>query len=123
MPNHIHLLVEVSETPLSRLMQTLQFRYTRNFNIKYKKSGHLFQGRYKAILCEKDAYLLELSAYIHFNPVLAGLTKDPLRYRWSSYASYMSIEKQEELVDKDLLLAHFSRKRKPVARESEKFIM
>ena len=60
-PNHVHLLIEVGQYPLSRLMQNLQFRYTRNFNIKYKKYGHLFQGRYKAILCEKDSYLLELS--------------------------------------------------------------
>ena len=55
MPTHIHLLLEVSETLLSRLMQILQFRYTRNFNIKYKKWEHLFQGRYKAIFCDKDS--------------------------------------------------------------------
>ncbi|MEE9122545.1 MAG: transposase, partial [Syntrophobacteria bacterium] len=85
MPNHVHLLIEVSESPLSRLMQSLQFRYTRNFNIKYKKWGHLFQGRYKAILCQKDSYFLELSAYIHLNAVRAGLVKDPAEYQWSSY--------------------------------------
>ncbi len=87
MPNHVHLLIEVFETPLSKLMQNLQFRYTRNFNIKYKKRSHLFQGRYKAILCEKDSYFLELSAYIHLNPVRAGLVEDPINYRWSSEAA------------------------------------
>ena len=58
-------MIEAGEVPLSPLMQDLQFRYTRNFNIKYKNYGHLFQGRYKGILCEKDFSLLELSAYIH----------------------------------------------------------
>ena len=73
LPNHLHLLIEVGEIPLSRLMQTLQFRYTRNFNIKYQKFGHLFQGRYKGILCEKDSYLVEHSAYIHLNALRARL--------------------------------------------------
>lgn len=78
----VHLLIEVGQYPLSRLMQNLQFRYTRNFNIKYKKCGHLFQGRYKAIVCVKDSYLLELSAYIHLNALRAGLVEDPIKYRW-----------------------------------------
>ncbi len=59
----------VEETPLSKVMQILQFRYTRYFNKRYRKVGHLFQGRYKAILCDKDVYLLELVRYIHLNPV------------------------------------------------------
>jgi putative transposase len=59
MPTHVHLPVEAKGKPLSGLMQRLQFRYTRNYNIRYKTWGHLFQGRYKAILCEKDSYLVE----------------------------------------------------------------
>ena len=55
MPTHVHLLVEARDKPLSGLMQRLQFRYTRNYNIRYRTWGHLFQGRYKAILCEKDS--------------------------------------------------------------------
>jgi len=69
MPNHVRLLIEVGESPLSQLMQDFQFRYTRNFNIKCKKTGHLFQGRYRPILYEKDSYFLGLSAYIHLNAV------------------------------------------------------
>jgi len=69
MPNSVHLLQEVSEVPISRIMQNPQFCCTHNFNIKYKDYGHLFQGRYKAILCEKDSYLLELSTYIHLNGI------------------------------------------------------
>jgi putative transposase len=107
MPNHIHLLIEVAEAPLSRIMQPLQFRYTRNFNIKYKKWGHLFQGRYKAILCQKDSYFLELSAYIHLSAVRAGLAQDPLEYPWSSYRFYVK-GREEGFVDRDFLLAQFS---------------
>ena len=80
MPNHIHLLLETGQTSLSRIMHRLQFHYTLRTNLKYKTHGHLFQGRYKSILCDKDTYLLELSAYIHLNPVRAGLVKDPSDY-------------------------------------------
>ena len=71
MPNHIHLLLETGEVPLSRIMQSLQFTYTQKFNRRHKKVGHLFQGRYKAILCQKESYLLELIRYIVLNPVRA----------------------------------------------------
>ena len=64
MKNHLHLLMAIEETPLSKIMQILQFRYTRYFNKRYRKVGHLFQGRYKAILCDKEAYLLELARRI-----------------------------------------------------------
>ena len=86
MPTHVHLLVEAREKPLPGLMQRLQFRYTRNYNIQYRTRGHLFQGRYKAILCEKDSYLVELSAYIHLNPVRAELVRHPLEYPWIAMA-------------------------------------
>ena len=102
-------------------MQSVQFRYTRNFNIKYRKSGHLFQGRYKAILCEKDSYFLGLTAYIHLNPVRAGLVSDPFQYQWSSYRSYMSGGK-ESLVDRNFLLAQFSRKKSSARRAYNHFV-
>jgi putative transposase len=74
MPNHVHLLVEQSgHQGLSRPMQRLQMTYTSYFNRKYKKWGHLFQGRYKAILVDKDSYLLELVRYIHLNPYRSKL--------------------------------------------------
>ena len=73
MTNHLHMLIEIGKTNLSKIMQVLQFRYSRYFNDKYGKVGHLFQGRYKAILCQKDAYLLELVRYLHLNPVRARI--------------------------------------------------
>jgi len=121
LPNHVHLLIEVGHYPLSRLMQTLQFRYTRNFNIKYKKHGHLFQGRYKAILCEKDSYLLELSAYIHLNAVRAGLVEDPITYRWDSYRLYVRKNK-DDLVERDFIFAQFSGNKKVAMKEYERFV-
>jgi len=102
-------------------MHNLQFRYTRNFNIKYKKYGHLFQGRYKAIVCEKDSYLVELSAYIHLNAVRAGLVEDPINYRWCSYRSYVR-EKKEDLVERDFLFAQLSENKKVAMRQYERFV-
>jgi REP element-mobilizing transposase RayT len=123
MPDHLHFLIEVSEVPLSRLMQSLQFRYSRNFNLKYGKWGHLFQGRYRAILCQKDAYLLELSAHIHLNAVRAGLVEDPLEYPWSSYRRYVNEVKKDGLIDADFLLAHFSEHKETARKEYSIFVM
>jgi hypothetical protein len=70
-------------------MQGLQFRYTSYFNRKYTKVGHLFQGRYKAILCDRDAYLLELVRYLHLNPERMRAPMQAATYRWSSHGAYM----------------------------------
>jgi REP element-mobilizing transposase RayT len=121
MPTHVHLLIEVGEIPLSRLMQSLQFRYTRNYNLRYQGWGHLFQGRYKAILCEKDSYLIELSAYIHLNPVRGKLVKDPSEYPWSSYREYLRGGKGG-LVDSSFVLSQFSGVRARAIRDYVRFV-
>jgi putative transposase len=90
MPNHVHLLVETGTQPLSTLMQRLQQSYTQYFNRSHRKVGHLFQGRYKAIVCEKDPYLLTLIRYIHLNPVRAKLVKQPDAYAYSGHAAYLT---------------------------------
>ena len=92
MKNHLHLLIEVEEIPLNRIMQCLLFRYTRYFNRRQGEVGHLFQGRYKAIVCDKDAYLLELVRYIHLNPVRAKIVKVPEDYVWTGHLSYLGGE-------------------------------
>ena len=89
MTNHIHLIIQVGEIPLSKIVQNLSFRYTKFINKKKKRVGHLFQGRYKAILIDGDSYLLELVRYIHNNPVRAGLVRDPSEYPWSSHTTYL----------------------------------
>jgi len=88
MSNHIHLAVQVVEVPLSRIMQNLAFRYTRWVNKRQGRVGHLFQGRYKAILVEAESYLLGLVCYIHLNPVRARLVEEPAAYRWSGHRAY-----------------------------------
>ena len=89
MPNHFHLLLELSRIPLAKAMQSLLYRYTRYYNGRYRKVGHLFQGRYRAILCDRDSYLMELIRYLHLNPVRGKLISDPARYRWSSHRDYL----------------------------------
>lgn len=91
MSNHYHLLMETPEGNLSQIMRHINGAYTNYFNTKRKRAGHLFQGRYKAILVEKEVYALELSRYIHLNPVRAGMVKVPEEYRWSSYCSYIGL--------------------------------
>src|SRR3990170_3468527 len=86
MPNHFHLLMEVSDAPTARIMQSLLTGYVRGFNRTHGRKGHLFQGRYKAIVCERDSYLLELVRYIHLNPVRAGLVRRPGEWKWSGYS-------------------------------------
>jgi putative transposase len=89
MSNHVHLLIETGRVPLSRIMQGLQLRYTGYFNKKYNKVGHLFQGRYKAILCDRDAYVTELVRYLHLNPERMRSPTDAGNYRWSSHRAYL----------------------------------
>ncbi len=89
MSNHVHMLLETGGMPLSRIMQGLQLRYTGYFNRKYNKVGHLFQGRYKAILCDRDAYLLELVRYLHLNPQRMRSPMQAATYRWSSHGAYL----------------------------------
>lgn len=109
MHNHVHMLLESGTIPLSRIMQRLTGGYTQYFNRRHGLSGHLFQGRYKAILCAKDSYLLELSRYIHLNPVRVKAVRDPAKYRWSSYNAYLGNKSQHEFVDVEPVLAYFSR--------------
>jgi hypothetical protein len=106
MSNHVHLLIETPIDPISRIMQMINFTYTQYFNRKYRKVGHLFQGRYKAILCDKDNYLLALVRYIHLNPMRAGSTRNLDKYPWSSHIEYETGKRV--LADTDKVLRLFS---------------
>jgi REP element-mobilizing transposase RayT len=90
MPNHVHLLLQTSDPPLAKFMQGLQQSYTQRFNRVHGKVGHLFQGRYKAIVCETDEYLATLIRYIHLNPVRARLVEDPEVYPYSGHRAYLT---------------------------------
>jgi len=111
MQNHYHLVMETPEGNLSQVMQYLNGSYTSYFNRRRRRSGHLFQGRYKAILVDVDSYLLQLSRYIHLNPVRAGTVERPQNYPYSSYKSFIS-EKGEEIITRDLIWGMISKDRR-----------
>jgi REP element-mobilizing transposase RayT len=89
MPNHFHLLAAASDVPIETAMHWLETRYAQYFNWRYARSGHVFQDRFKGIPCRDDAYLFELIAYIHLNPVRKGLVDDPGAWPWSSHNEYL----------------------------------
>jgi putative transposase len=92
MPNHVHLLARTGAPPLAKFMQGLQQSYTQWFNRVHQKVGHLFQGRYRAIVCDSDEYLVTLVRYIHLNPVRAGLAPRPELYRYSGHRALITGE-------------------------------
>lgn len=108
MDNHVHLLVETGNTPLSKIMQGINQRYTMYFNRKYETVGHLFQGRYKALLCDRDVYLLSLIKYINMNPVRAKIVDEMSEYQWSSHSEYAKRTKKKGIIDVDQVLRLFS---------------
>ncbi|MGH7888113.1 MAG: REP-associated tyrosine transposase, partial [Candidatus Binatia bacterium] len=95
MPNHVHLLIESAQQPLAKFMQGLQQSYSQYFNLRHHKTGHVFQGRYKAIVCQKDEYLLQLIRYIHLNPVRAGMVNEPEQFFYSGHRAYVEGEATE----------------------------
>lgn len=121
MGNHIHLAVQVSDEPLSKIMQNLSFRYTRWVNKQQRRTGHLFQGRYKAILVDGQSYLLELVRYIHLNPVRAGLVKNPRDYHWSGHRAYLGDETIPWLTT-DWILGLFSQETTQARQSYRRFI-
>ncbi|MFA5524102.1 MAG: transposase [Tissierellales bacterium] len=118
--NHVHILIEQEDTSLSKIMQGIQQSYTQRYNIKYKRTGHVFQQRYKAEICDKDQYLFQLIKYIHNNPVKAGL-EGGLNYRWSSHKEYI-FNNGSELIDIDYILGLFARDKKRAVRVYKEFM-
>ena len=110
MDNHYHLLLETPSGNLPQIMRHLNGAYTTYFNVKRKRSGHLFQGRYKAILVDIDEYAKELSRYIHLNPVRAKMVAIPEAYTWSSYQFYIGKQKSPEWLYIDFILSYFGKK-------------
>ncbi len=116
MSNHYHLLLETPKGNISYYMRHLNMRYTSHYNRRHKKVGHLFQGRYKGILVDKDTYLTMLSRYIHLNPVKTkGMKRMSYKekiqylrnYRWSSLPGYVNKRKKQEFIDYDLVLEEY----------------
>jgi putative transposase len=106
MSNHYHLLIETKLPNLSRIMQYINTSYSIYYNKKRNRSGHVFQGRYKSIIVEGDSYFLELTRYIHLNPVRAGISKKPEEYKWSSFNEYIT-NKRKTIIDKKEIMKYY----------------
>ncbi len=122
MDNHYHLLIETIDATLSRGMRHLNGVYTQSFNRRHKRVGHVFQGRYKAILVQKDAHLIELCRYIVLNPVRAKAANRPEAWQWSSYKATASGKQGPECLITEWLLGQYSKNKKIAMKEYRKFV-
>ena len=110
MPNHFHFLIEqTGDTPISKLMSQVCTSYAKYLNLKYKKVGHVFQDKFKAVNIENNPQFMWTSAYIHMNPVKDGIVKHPSEYKWSSYKDYAE-NRNSPIVYKDFLKLLFEKK-------------
>lgn len=122
MGNHYHLLIETGGPSLSKGMKYLNGRYTQCYNRKYGRVGHLLQGRYQAILVQKDAYLLELARYIVLNPVRARMVRQAREWPWSSYRATAGYARVEPCLTTDWVLGGFAKTRKVAWRRYREFV-
>ena len=122
MKNHVHLAIQIADIPLSKIVQNLSFRYTRWVNKRMGRIGHLFQGRYKAVLVDKDSYLLQLVRYIHLNPLRVGLIKDPAEYLFSSHRIYCGFETLPWLTT-EWILGQFGKNLKQARQKYTEFVL
>jgi len=111
MGNHYHLFLRTAEANLAQVMHWLNGTYTGYFNWRHRTSGHLLQGRYKAILLADDTHYRQLSMYIHLNPVRAGMVKDPAQYPWSSFRDYISLNSRSQWLVRREILSLYGGKR------------
>jgi REP element-mobilizing transposase RayT len=112
MPNHYHLLLETPRGRLSEGMRGINGRYAQWFNNRHERTGHLFESRFRSILVDKEAYLLELTRYIVLNPVRAGLCHTPEDWRWSNFRATAGLASGPEWLESNWTLSQFSRHRR-----------
>jgi REP element-mobilizing transposase RayT/predicted XRE-type DNA-binding protein len=122
MDTHYHLLLETPSGNLPQIMRHINGAYTTYFNVKRDRSGHLFQGRYQAILVDIDEYAKELSRYIHLNPVRAKIVETPEEYDWSSYKCYIGKQSPAKWLYRDFILGYFGEKVSSAQKRYQKFV-
>jgi REP element-mobilizing transposase RayT len=122
MSNHYHILIETPEGNLSRGMRQINGVYTQQFNRRHTRVGHVFQGRYKAIIVDKDAYLLELCRYVVLNPIRAHIVEKPEEWKWSSYRSTVGNRKGNSCLTTDWILLQFGNERKEAIKRYKGFV-
>ncbi len=123
MGNHYHLLIETPEANLSVGMRQLGGIYTQKFNREHGRVGHLFQGRYKSVLVEKESYLLELCRYIVLNPVRAGLVDHPAQYGWSSYQAIAGHAQPPSWLQIEWVLGQFAENLDVARQQYQEFVL
>jgi REP element-mobilizing transposase RayT len=123
MENHYHLLIETPNANLSKGMRELNGVYTQGFNQRYRRVGHLFQGRYKAIIVEKNNHLLSLCRYVVLNPVRVGLIKKPEQWRWSNYKATIGLAKRPSFLTIDWVLSQFGGRKRVAMEKYRRFVM
>ncbi len=122
MSNHVHLLVRIQNISLSRIMHRMLTIYARYINRHAERSGHLFQDRFKSVLCRSDAQFLGLLRYIHLNPVKAGLVELPERWPWSGHGEYLGMP-GSDIVDWAFPLTLFDPEVKLARAAYERFVL
>ena len=122
MDNHYHLMIETIDANLSQGMRQLNGVYTQRYNKRHGKTGHIFQGRFKAILAQKDSHLLELGRYVVLNPVRARIIEDPKDWKWSSYPATAGLTKAPDYVTVDWLLQQFGNNRMTAQGRYKEFV-
>ena len=122
MDNHYHLLMETANANLSKILHRLNSGYSTYFSRKYHRPGHFLQGRPKVLLVDKDAYALELSRYIHLNPVKARVVKRPELYRWSSCKYYFKKMSVPEFLETSFLLGQLDKREAPARKAMKAFV-
>ncbi len=109
MTNHVHLQIETIDDEIWIIMREINRNYTKYFNKKYNYTGSLYDGRYKSEIIDNDKYNLQVSRYIHLNPVKANMVDEPLEYIWSSYNAYLDAD-SDRIIDDDKILSYFKDK-------------
>ncbi len=122
MDNHYHLLIETIAPTLSKGMKFLNGSYTQYFNRQHHRVGHVFQGRYKALLVQKESYLLELARYIALNPVRAHRVRHADEWRWSSYRATAGYVENDPCLTTDWVLAGFAQTKEEAQRRYREFV-
>jgi REP element-mobilizing transposase RayT len=123
MTNHYHLVIETPDGNLSKGMRHLNGVYTQTSNRRHKRTGHLFQGRFKGILVDKESYLLEVARYVVLNPVRAGMVKEPQAWEWSSFRAMVGDIPPPGWLATDGLLAMFSKQRATARKRYRQFVV
>lgn len=121
MPNHIHLQLKTFDAEIWKIMRSINWKYARYFNDRYKTVGHVFQGRYGSKIIENNYYNLTVNRYIHLNPVKDNLAVKPGDYQWSSYKHYLGLEKND-LIDEGEILSYFGGERNLYHKFIMKFV-